>query len=99
MLPFSDCFVCRKSNEQVTFDHRLQLQPYCLDDDNDAENASYRLYGVVVHHGKTLTSGHYVAYTRTEQGWRHFSDTLHKAVSDDVVLQQQAYLLFYERMY
>lgn len=75
------------------------------------ESVKYQLYGIVVHSG-SMGSGHYVAYTRRREspisdvasleeitkGWHYFSDTQMSATTLDYVLNQQAYILFYERI-
>ena len=35
----------------------------------------YNLCGVIMHHGKSNTSGHYSCYSLRTSGWKHFSDT------------------------
>jgi ubiquitin carboxyl-terminal hydrolase 5/13 len=37
-------------------------------------HANYDLKAVIIHLGKSVHSGHYVAYVRTEQGWVLFND-------------------------
>ena len=56
----------------------------------------YRLVGVVVHHGHSSHSGHYVAYVRgPNEQWYHMNDSQVSVVSLKNVLRQQAYILFY----
>jgi ubiquitin C-terminal hydrolase len=75
------------------------------------ESVKYQLYGIVVHSG-SMSGGHYVAYTRKRDnpisdtasldeirnGWHYFSDTQTSPSSLENVLNQQAYILFYERL-
>lgn len=58
----------------------------------------YELSGVVVH-GGGLGGGHYVAYTRTADGWAYASDSSTSKSSESTVLNQQAYILFYVRVH
>ncbi len=53
---------------------------YLLDQDKKGEEKggavcpNYRLKAVVIHLGKSVHSGHYVAYVRGEKGWVLFND-------------------------
>lgn len=58
----------------------------------------YDLTGVVVHHGTTTQSGHYIAYVKASNGiWYEMNDSHVSQVSISRVLQSQAYLLFYSQ--
>ena len=61
----------------------------------------YRLRSVVVHHGHSLTNGHYTAYVNAGQGndenWHLFDDNNVRQVSPQTVADQSAYLLMYEQ--
>jgi len=37
-------------------------------------HSKYRLKAVVIHLGRSVHSGHYVAYVRTDKGWVLFND-------------------------
>jgi ubiquitin C-terminal hydrolase len=52
---------------------------------------------VVSHSGGNTRTGHYIALTRTEQGWTYFSDTVAKTATESDATAAQAYLLFYRR--
>ena len=81
------------------------------DSSNKSRSVLYQLYGIVVHSG-SMSGGHYVAYTRRREspisdkaslddirnGWHYFSDSSVSAASLESVLNQQAYILFYERI-
>jgi ubiquitin carboxyl-terminal hydrolase 36/42 len=59
---------------------------------------SFSLCGVVVHHGYSVHSGHYVAYIKApNQMWFQMDDEEVSQVKKATVLKQQAYLLFYKR--
>jgi hypothetical protein len=56
----------------------------------------YDLYAVLVHHGHSLHSGHYVCYVKAGNGIWHLCDDHRVAqVSQRAVEGQQAYILFY----
>lgn len=77
----------------------------------ESTSVLYQLYGIVVHSG-SMSGGHYIAYTRRREqpisdkaslddiknGWHYFSDSSASAASLESVLNQQAYILFYERI-
>lgn len=57
----------------------------------------YSLYGVVVHAGKSSGSGHYFSYVKKDNKWYRCNDDSVSEVNNiDQVLQQRAYLLFYQ---
>eukprot|EP00946_MAST-07B_sp_MAST-7B-sp1_P000583 g583.t1 len=62
-------------------------------------NPIYELYGVVVHAGHTIASGHYYAFVRNSNDvWYEMDDSHTRSVSINTVLRQQAYILFYRRV-
>ncbi|CAI5971423.1 unnamed protein product [Closterium sp. NIES-64] len=58
----------------------------------------YSLFATVVHQGRDPSSGHYTADVRQPDGsWLRFDDARVLSVSAKRVLQEQAYLLLYQR--
>mmetsp|Transcript_29181 Transcript_29181/g.73343 ORF Transcript_29181/g.73343 Transcript_29181/m.73343 type:complete len:182 (-) Transcript_29181:374-919(-) len=58
----------------------------------------YRLQAVVVHKGRTMSSGHYWAYVKKADGtWGIRDDSRNEAVEESDVLEQKAYMLMYLR--
>ena len=50
----------------------------------------------VVSHQGTVDQGHYTTVSKTEDGqWFKFNDSVVTSVTEEQVLEQQAYLLFY----
>ena len=56
---------------------------------------TYRLYAVIVHRG-TSGSGHYIAYINNQDEWFEMNDRKVTLVTADHVLEQNAYMLFYD---
>jgi len=62
----------------------------------------YELYGICVHQGSTMASGHYVAYVNSgasleREAWFGISDTRVWSCSRAEVLKAEAYIAFYRR--
>ena len=58
---------------QVEFDTRLDLAPYMSDRRGGAQ--PYELFGVLVHAGHSVHSGHYYCFVRAANGlWHQFDD-------------------------
>ena len=55
----------------------------------------YRLLGFVVHHGKGLNVGHYVAYVRYDRKWYLCNDDRVEEAKDAKGALPNAYMLFY----
>ncbi|KAH3767493.1 ubiquitin carboxyl-terminal hydrolase 45 [Pelomyxa schiedti] len=82
-----------KINDFVSYPMTLDLSPYCLE--SVTGSTTYRLYGIVEHHG-SMTGGHYTATVSVDEGdWHHFSDT--HVSSGANASAADAYLLFYVR--
>ena len=85
------------SGFQVDFTPVLDLRPFmsfpCV-----KESYAYRLTGVLVHSGRSTHSGHYFSFVRSPAGaWFLMDDETVRSVSEKMVLQQRAYMLFYTR--
>jgi len=69
----------------------------------DARPLEYELYGICVHQGATMGSGHYIAFVNSgpsleKEDWLGLSDTKVWACSRAEVLKAEAYVAFYRRM-
>jgi hypothetical protein len=85
-----------KINKNIQFDLELNNWP-CSG--GEANKVNYQLTGVVVHHGHSTHSGHYVAYVKGINGqWLEMNDSTVTVVSPNRVLSQQAYILFYTKI-
>ena len=95
----------RKITNHVQFGTTLTgLRNFVVEDaQGQVRRHEYRLRAVLVHHGRSMHSGHYFCfvlddYSDTEQPrWLMCDDSQVKMVSLQEVLKQEAYMLFYER--
>ncbi|KAL3840647.1 hypothetical protein ACJIZ3_025238 [Penstemon smallii] len=86
----------QKINKSIIFGPTLDLKPFVTGPyDRDLK---YTLYGVLVHAGWSTHSGHYYCFVRTSSGmWYSLDDNQVVQVSEKLVLEQKAYMLFYVR--
>ncbi|KAH9609511.1 hypothetical protein KSS87_022503 [Heliosperma pusillum] len=93
---FRSHFSGQKIDKKVQFDSTLDLKPFVTGDYEG--DLTYRLYGVLVHAGWSTHSGHYHCFVRTSNGlWFSLDDNMVTQVSERVVMEQKAYMLFYVR--
>jgi ubiquitin carboxyl-terminal hydrolase 22/27/51 len=72
-------------------------------DDGGGDRFTYELESVIVHEGKAIEQGHYFAFCRGTSGeerggrreWYMFNDAKVTVAAEGLVLEQEAYLLFY----
>ncbi|NXW62737.1 UBP36 hydrolase, partial [Eurystomus gularis] len=92
---FAD-FGRRKITKDVGYPELLNIRPYMSQKNGDP--VTYGLYAVLVHSGFSCHAGHYYCYVKASNGqWYQMNDALVRASNIKVVLNQQAYLLFYLR--
>ncbi|KAH7717767.1 ubiquitin carboxyl-terminal hydrolase [Aphelenchoides avenae] len=86
----------RKNKLHVNAEEYLDLHGYLFDN----TDASYRLYGVIEHQGRSRSAGHYVAALRSfdERTWYHLNDAQRMEASLKRAQFMQPYILFYERL-
>ena len=67
--------------------------------DGRKHNEIYDLYGVVIHKGMSTNCGHYYAYCKSasNKNWYECNDSHVSPMSDNSVLNKEAYLLFYQK--
>ena len=98
-----------KNYSHIGFHTTLNLEPYITPPAGEEEeppaalgrpatSTRYNLYGVVVHSGYGMHSGHYYAYVRDGTNrWFCCDDSLVTAVAEAEVLRSEAYMLAYVR--
>lgn len=59
---------------------------------SNLNKVQYKLVGVVYHHGKSATNGHYTVDVRRQDGWIRMDDTTVKRVSERDVLADNGHL-------
>ena len=67
----------------------------CIRDEN-GEQITYRLTGMIRHTGYSIAAGHYIAYVLIDGDWYEANDECVRLVSWPTVRSLQAYMLFYE---
>ncbi|XP_030313036.1 LOW QUALITY PROTEIN: ubiquitin carboxyl-terminal hydrolase 36-like [Calypte anna] len=85
-------FRCRQF---VRYPKVLDLGPYTT----AGEAQHYSLYAVLVHKGESCYVGHYFCYIKASNGlWYKMDDSSVTPCDVNTALQQEAYLLFYDRI-
>ncbi|CAM9135114.1 unnamed protein product, partial [Bubo scandiacus] len=91
---FSD-FGGGKITKDVAYPELLDIRPYMLE---KGDPVMYSLYAVLVHAGYSCHAGHYYCYVKASNGqWYQMNDDVVRSSNIKVVLNQQAYMLFYLR--
>ncbi|XP_073444174.1 ubiquitin carboxyl-terminal hydrolase 36 [Dendrobates tinctorius] len=86
-----------KITKDVGYPEFLNIRPYMSQTNGDP--VMYALYAVLVHSGYSCHAGHYYCYVKASNGqWYQMNDSLVHASNIKVVLNQQAYVLFYLRV-
>lgn len=81
---------CKKLEEFLNFPEIINA---------DEGRIQYRLYAMIVHEGRLINHGHYIAYVRNEEGtWYKTDDTLIYKVKDEVVMNSCPYVMFYHQI-
>ncbi|XP_033924335.1 ubiquitin carboxyl-terminal hydrolase 36 [Melopsittacus undulatus] len=86
-----------KITKAVPYPEFLNIRPYMSE--NKGDPVMYGLYAVLVHSGSSCQEGHYYCYVKASNGqWYKMDDDMVSCSNIKVVLNQQAYLLFYVRL-
>jgi ubiquitin carboxyl-terminal hydrolase 10 len=85
-----------KVKQGVSYPSMLDLSQYTTNDDN----VLYELISVVVHEGRSVSSGHYIAHCRQPDGtWATHDDEYINAITEKQALRDpSAYYLVYTRL-
>ncbi|CAF1122533.1 unnamed protein product [Rotaria sordida] len=96
----------------VNFDEYLDMAPYCTQstlntlsstcskqNDNSTNECLYRLRGVIVHYGKSINTGHFVAFVHNDVlgEWLRCDDHMIEQTTFESVKTADAYILVYSR--
>ncbi|NXJ16785.1 UBP36 hydrolase, partial [Odontophorus gujanensis] len=85
-----------KITTDVGYPEFLNIRPYMSQ--NIGDPVMYGLYAVLVHSGYNCHAGHYYCYVKASNGqWYQMNDSIVHCSNIKVVLNQQAYVLFYLR--
>jgi ubiquitin C-terminal hydrolase len=87
-----------KIEGHIKFAMCFDLKPYLTDElKAQHDNMFCRLFAVIVHAGKNSHSGHYIAFCRnvSKNEWWKMDDSRVSAVTEEEVMQAEAYMLFY----
>lgn len=91
-----------KLKQAVSYPMVLDLTPYCdvTEHCDEILPAKYQLISIVVHEGRSLSSGHYIAHCRQpDNSWATYDDEYINKISERAVLQDpNAYYLVYTRL-
>ncbi|XP_077475555.1 ubiquitin carboxyl-terminal hydrolase 36 [Stigmatopora argus] len=86
-----------KITKDVGYPEFLNIRPYMSQSSGDP--VRYGLYAVLVHSGYSCHAGHYYCYVKASNGlWYQMNDSSVHSSNIKVVLNQQAYVLFYLRI-
>ncbi|KAK5914019.1 hypothetical protein CgunFtcFv8_008487 [Champsocephalus gunnari] len=86
-----------KITKDVGYPEFLNIRPYMSQSSGDP--VMYGLYAVLVHSGYSCHAGHYYCYVKASNGqWYQMNDSMAHSSNIKVVLNQQAYVLFYLRI-
>ncbi|KAK2521045.1 hypothetical protein Q9966_013183 [Columba livia] len=92
---FAD-FTGGKITKDVGYPELLNIRPYMSQTSGDP--VMYGLYAVLVHSGYSSHAGHYYCYVKaSDRQWYQMNDNVVRPSNIKVVLNQQAYVLFYLR--
>lgn len=85
-------------SKSVSFEARLAMRSSWLSRSSRDRGAEYQLVATVSHHGRGTGAGHYTADVLQPNGsWLRFDDGNVFQVSQQMVLSDRPYLLFYQR--
>ena len=87
----------QKNQNNIQFNLEYDFSKYISNPDNN--NNNYELYSISNHQGNS-SGGHYTAFVKNANNkWYHFNDTKVNEVNDKNIITNQAYCLFYRKIY
>lgn len=94
----SDRIFGGKITKFISYPDELDFRPYMSDPNSESVSTRYHLSAVLVHVGHSSNSGHYFCFIKNSNNfWYRMDDSSVSLVTQNTVLQQQAYVLFYTR--
>lgn len=90
-----------KMKQAVSYPMFLDLTEFCeSNEQNHVVPVKYQLTTVVVHEGRSLSSGHYIVHCKQPDGtWATYDDEyINKITERDVLKEPNAYYLLYTRL-
>ncbi|KAL4510473.1 hypothetical protein ABPG72_004627 [Tetrahymena utriculariae] len=84
-----------KIKQQISYPSILDISKYYANSGN--ESTKYSLNGVIIHQG-SADIGHYVSFNKRDTKWYFCDDDSIQECSNKDALDQEAYLLFYEKI-
>ncbi|KAK7206728.1 hypothetical protein BZA70DRAFT_112781 [Myxozyma melibiosi] len=77
----------QKINKTIGYKCELQIPPECISLPHRDEEANYKLFGVVYHHGKSTEGGHYTVdvHYKPRNQWLNFDDVNIKTIRPEGV--------------
>lgn len=88
--------VTKKIDDYISFPEHLYIEDFISNIPPDAK-VHYKLSSVLVHHGRTPTSGHYYAFVNNKGTWYKKNDEHSTQATSTNVAESHPYLLFYTR--
>ena len=67
--------------------------------DENGQQVTYQLTGLIFHRGFSIAAGHYMSYFLVDGNWIKANDTEMTEVSWQEVRQLKVYILFYQRLF
>ena len=86
-----------KIDKKIHYPALLTLPANVIAKSTTINERKYNLYGVLSHLGTHATNGHYTCDIKQKGHWYHYDDSNVYKTSIESVLDQEAYLLFYEQ--
>jgi len=83
-----------KNSSLVISPFIFDIQPYTIYEKHN--NCNYELFGIINHHG-SVKGGHYYIYIKTN-GWFIIDDETIQKISEDKIINERNYCLFYRKI-